>query len=99
MIRYNGEFCNLLATLSEPRAFAIATALLELGPSSPDQLAAHLKQRRVSLRKPLQSLAECGYVIVRRGRPVRYGINRKVVVPLLKLLENHLKRERKAMRG
>lgn len=94
MIRYNGEFCHFLSVLSNRKAFAIAITLLEQGPLTQKALVAELKEGRGIVRDRLQRLIRCGYVAIKPARPSQYAINKRILLPLLRMVGTHLRRQR-----
>ena len=95
-MRYNGEFCELLGTLSKRDNFSIVVMLLEEGPLNISEIYGKTELSKGALSRSLGRLGECGYVFSKKqGRERIFYLNKKTVVPLLKLLGRHAKRHLK----
>ena len=66
---------------------------LKKGPLSVKQLSENLKEERSKVSHALISLLECGLVKVRKeGKSRIYILNKDTILPLLNLVEKHIKR-------
>lgn len=58
-----------------------------------NELAKRLNQERSKVSHALISLSECGFVNARKeGKTRIYSLNRETIIPLLNLVEKHVKR-------
>lgn len=93
IIRYNGEFCNLLTTIADEDNFAVAIALLKKGPLSLSELQKEVTINKNSLVKHLDELLECSYVFSKKsGRDKIFYINKGIIVPILSIMSSHIKK-------
>ena len=61
-------------------------------PASVGELAKKLKEERSKVSHALLSLEECGFVEAeKQGKERIYSLNKKTIVPLLNLVEKHVK--------
>lgn len=68
-------------------------------PFSVNELAMHLNQERSKVSHALKSLLECGFVRVKKnGRERVYSLNTDTILPLLGLVEKHVKKYCKVCR-
>jgi DNA-binding transcriptional ArsR family regulator len=84
--------CHLFfETLATELKIDIIERLRE-GPLSVGELSESLGQERSKVSHALLSLRECGFVEVeRKGKQRVYSLNKKTIVPLLNLVEKHIK--------
>ncbi|MBS3083437.1 winged helix-turn-helix transcriptional regulator [Candidatus Pacearchaeota archaeon] len=62
-------------------------------PFSVNRLSKQLKQERSKVSHALKSLLECGFVKVKKKDRERvYSLNTETIIPLLNLVEKHVKR-------
>lgn len=65
---------------------------LDKKPMSVNELAKSLKQERSKVSHALKSLSLCNFVDARRiGKERIYSLNRHTIVPLMKLVNKHVK--------
>lgn len=58
-----------------------------------NELSKHLGQERSKVSHALKSLLECGFVKVKKnGRERVYSLNKDTIIPLLNLVERHVKK-------
>ncbi|MFH1317305.1 MAG: winged helix-turn-helix domain-containing protein [Candidatus Woesearchaeota archaeon] len=61
-------------------------------PFSVNELSKHLNQERSKVSHALKSLLECGFIKVKKiGRERIYSLNADTIIPLLSLVERHIK--------
>src|SRR3989344_7331229 len=66
---------------------------LKENPRNVTKLSKQLGQERSKVSHALKSLLECGFVNVKRSSRERvYSLNRKTIMPLLDLVEKHVKK-------
>lgn len=66
---------------------------LEEGPSGVNELSKQLNQERSKVSHALLSLHECGFVDVKKeGKSRIYSLNKETIIPLLSLIEKHVKK-------
>ncbi|HLC69155.1 MAG TPA: helix-turn-helix domain-containing protein [Candidatus Bilamarchaeaceae archaeon] len=99
MVRYNGEYCHFLSVLSNSYAFGISAALLEQGPLTKKELYEELGFHPNTIQKQLKNLMECGYVLPQSTKPIKYGVNKRIMLPLIKLMNFHIRRHGSRIRG
>ncbi|MEW6295170.1 MAG: helix-turn-helix domain-containing protein [Candidatus Diapherotrites archaeon] len=79
-------------TLATKLKADIITAL-KGNPLTVNELSRQLKQERSKVSHALISLRECGFVEFKKeGRNRIYSLNKKTILPLLNLVEKHVKR-------
>jgi DNA-binding transcriptional ArsR family regulator len=65
---------------------------LKESPSNVNELSKELNQERSKVSHALISLLECGFVHVKKeGKNRVYFLNKKTILPLLNLVEKHVK--------
>ena len=81
----------MLSVISDRRNFAIVASIMENGPQSFAALQKELGLRKSELKSHISDLLSCSYLFPKKaGREYVYHLNRATVVPLLKLIHNHL---------
>jgi len=85
--------CHLFfETLSTRLKIDIITKLKK-EPFTVNKLSKQLGQERSKVSHALKSLLECGFVIVKKdGRERVYSLNTDTIIPLLDLVEKHVKK-------
>lgn len=95
-MNYNSHMkneCHLFfETLSTELKVNIITKLKER-PLCVNDLSRKLKQERSKVSHALLSLHECGFVMVKKeGKKRIYSLNKETILPLLNLVEKHVKK-------
>lgn len=91
---YNSFFRNFSS-----RSNIAIISLLRLAPMSVGAIAQGTGMEQSAVSHCLKNLQECSIVAVeRKGKERLYSLNRKTVVPLLKLVEKHVSRNCKGCR-
>jgi len=84
--------CHLFfETLGTKLKLDMITALKD-EPLSVNELSKHLNQERSKVSHALKTLLECGFVKVKKnGRKRFYSLNTDTIMPLLDIVEKHVK--------
>ena len=88
-VTYKNKYYPFFGNLANPLKISIITALKEKE-SSVLQLARKLKIEQSKLSHALSSLRCCSIVQVKqRGKKRIYSLNRKTILPILKIIDKH----------
>ncbi len=87
------EYTRFLSTLSNEMRFAIIHLLLEEGSLNVTQICRKLGFEQSTVSHHLKDLSSCQYVFAKRkGKERVYSLNEETIVPLLKIIDKHVKK-------
>ena len=90
-MRYNGEYCHFLGTISAKHNFAIAVKLFKKGPLNLDSLKKELGFGDKILKKHLQELMSFGFFHSKEvNKEQVYFLRKTTFMRLLRLVEQHI---------
>ena len=93
---YKSTYHVFFSNLSNPLRIGIVSCL-KGGEKSVGDLVEELKVEQSKLSHALKSLRECNIVKVRvKGKKRIYNLNKKTIVPMLKLIDKHAQQNCKA---
>src|SRR3990172_2777707 len=79
--------------MANPTRMQVLQLLREKGGMSVSQICAHLGLEQTHVSHSLRCLTFCGLVTaVRDGKSRRYSINKETILPLLRIVDRHLKK-------
>ncbi len=91
LIRYNGEYCHFLSTISDTHNFAIAVRIMQKGPMTHAILKEEIGLSDAKLKKHLNQLLFCSYLFSKKkGKEITYYLNHTTVRPLIKIMNRHI---------
>jgi len=86
-----GTYYLFFSNLSNPLRIIIISALKNKA-MSVSQLSKKIKVEQSKLSHALANLRKCNLVIAKqRGKERIYSLNRKTILPMLKIIDNHAK--------
>ena len=87
------KYCHLFfGTLGTTLKMDILAVLIEK-PQSVTEIARAVHEERSTVSHALQPLLSCGFVFVKKkGKNRVYSLNTETILPLLKLVEKHMKK-------
>jgi len=84
---------NLFFETISPRIRIKIIELLRSKPMSVTEICAALNEEQSKISHNLQRLAECHFLDIKKdGKRRIYSLNKETMVPLIKLVEKHVKR-------
>ena len=87
-----GMYMPLLTTLANEKRFAIVRLLFKKGSMNVSQIVEDTKFDQSTVSHCLGRLRSCELVILKpKGKERVYSLNETTVVPMIKLIEEHLK--------
>lgn len=91
IIRYNGQYCEMLGVIGDRCNFSIAIKLLSQGMMTAKEIEKQTGLTAKQVKTHLPQLTKCGYIFERkqRGGPA-YSVNHETIKPLLKILNKHI---------
>ncbi len=87
------SYCHLFfGTLGTELKIDIISALKK-NPMGVNEIAREISQERSKVSHALKSLLECGFVrVTKNGRNRTYSLNTETILPLLNLVEKHMRK-------
>lgn len=88
----NKSYNNFFTNFASPSKFSIIMALRD-GPLSVSEIVEKVGEEQSAVSHNLKSMSQCHILNVNKhGKQRIYSLNRQTVIPMLKIVENHVKR-------